>query len=160
MGWEDPLEEGMATHSCILGRISWTEEFIGLQTVRHDRPTNTYTLKCYNFFIAAQHGVPLLNFCCCCLVSKSYPTLATLQTVTCQALSRQEYWSRLPFPSSGDLPDPRIEPISLVSPALADWFFTAEPPGKPPIKIKSKYKRQKIVEIQGKVDKSTTCWRR
>ena len=33
-------------------------------------------------------------------------------------LSRQESWSRLPFPTPGDLPDPRIKPTSLVSPAL------------------------------------------
>ena len=38
--------------------------------------------------------------------------------------SRQEYWSGLPFPSSGDLPDPGIEPASLMSPALAGGFFT------------------------------------
>ena len=36
--------------------------------------------------------------------------------------SRQEYWSGLPFPPPGDLPDPGIEPTSLTSPALA--FFT------------------------------------
>ena len=40
---------------------------------------------------------------------------------------RQEYWSGLPFPLSGDLPDPGIEPSS---PALAGGFFTTEPPGK------------------------------
>ena len=44
---------------------------------------------------------------------------------------RQEYWSGLPFPSPGDLPDPGTEPASLVSPALAGGFFTTEPPGKP-----------------------------
>ena len=38
--------------------------------------------------------------------------------------SRQEYWSRLPFPSPGDLPDPGIKPTSLESPALAGEFFT------------------------------------
>ena len=42
---------------------------------------------------------------------------------------RQEYWSGLPFPSPGDLPDPGME---LASPALAGGFFTTEPPGKPP----------------------------
>ena len=42
--------------------------------------------------------------------------------------SRQEYWSGLPFPSPGDLPDPGIE---LESPALAGRFFTTEPPGSP-----------------------------
>ena len=45
--------------------------------------------------------------------------------------SRQEYWSRLPFPTPGDLPNPGIEPTSLVSPALAGGFFTTEPPGSP-----------------------------
>ena len=41
---------------------------------------------------------------------------------------RQEYWSQLPFPSSGDLPDPRIEPSS---PALASGFFTSWAKRKP-----------------------------
>ena len=44
---------------------------------------------------------------------------------------RQEYWSGLPFPTPGDLPDPEIELTSLASPALAGGFFTTEPPGKP-----------------------------
>ena len=42
--------------------------------------------------------------------------------------SRQECWSGLPFPTSGDLPDPGIEPKSLV---LAGVFFTTVLPGKP-----------------------------
>jgi len=37
---------------------------------------------------------------------------------------RQEYWSKLPFPSPRDLPDPGIEPESLVYPALAGRFFS------------------------------------
>ena len=40
----------------------------------------------------------------------------------------QEYWSRLPFPSPDDIPDPGVEPTS---PAFAGGFFTTEPPGKP-----------------------------
>ena len=54
---------------------------------------------------------------------------ATLWTLAQQAplsveFSRQEYWSGLPFPPSGDLPKPVIEPRSLVSPALqAGRFF-------------------------------------
>ena len=39
-------------------------------------------------------------------------------------LSRQEHWSGLLCPPPGDLPDPGIEPISLMSPALAGRFFT------------------------------------
>jgi len=46
-------------------------------------------------------------------------------------LSRQEYWSGLPFPPPGDLLNPDIEPTSLASPALAGGFFTTVPPGKP-----------------------------
>jgi len=38
--------------------------------------------------------------------------------------SKQEYWSGLPFPSPGDLPDPGIKPTFSVSPALAGGFFT------------------------------------
>ena len=54
-------------------------------------------------------------------------------TVACQAplnlgFPRQEYWSGLPFPSPGDLPDPGIKPAS---PAMADGFFTTELSGKP-----------------------------
>jgi hypothetical protein len=39
-------------------------------------------------------------------------------------LSRQEYWNGLPYLSPGDLPNPRLEPASLMSPALAGEFFT------------------------------------
>ena len=46
-------------------------------------------------------------------------------------LSRQERWIGLPFPTPGDLPDPEIEPASLVNPALAGGFFTTALPGKP-----------------------------
>ena len=45
--------------------------------------------------------------------------------------SQQEYWSGLPFPTPGDIPDPKIEPKSPVSSALAGRFFTTVPLGKP-----------------------------
>ena len=48
------------------------------------------------------------------------------------AFLRQEYWSGLPFPSPGDLPDPGIKPAS---PALAGRFFTSEPLGKPQLNL-------------------------
>ena len=59
---------------------------------------------------------------------------ATLWTVAHQTplfmgFSRQEHWSRLPFPSPGDLPDPGIKLASLASPALAGGFSTLVPPG-------------------------------
>ena len=52
-------------------------------------------------------------------------------------LSQQEYWSGLPFPFPGDLPDPGIEPTSPASPALIGRFFTAEPVGKPSFVVAS-----------------------
>ena len=71
-------------------------------------------------------------------VAKSCPTLATPWTAAHQAplsmgFPRQEYWSGLPFPFLGDLPNSGIKPMS---PALAGRFFfffflTTEPPGKP-----------------------------
>ena len=41
-----------------------------------------------------------------------------------------KYWSRLPFPTPGDLPNPGMKPTSLIFPALAGGFFTTEPLGK------------------------------
>ena len=57
------------------------------------------------------------------------PTLCDPMDLACQAtlsmgFSRQEYWSGLPCPPPGDLPDAGIESGSLVSPALAGGFFT------------------------------------
>ena len=61
---------------------------------------------------------------------------ATPWTVARQAplsmgFSKQEYWSGLPFPSPGDLPNPGIEPGS---PALQADALSSEPPGKPKVK--------------------------
>ena len=63
---------------------------------------------------------------------------ATPWTVARQALlslgfSRQEYWSGLAGPPPGDLSHPGIEPASLMSPALADGFFTTSAAWEAPI---------------------------
>ena len=52
------------------------------------------------------------------------PWTVAPQTPLSMEFSRQEYWSRLPFSTPGDLPDPGPKPRSPVSPALADRFFT------------------------------------
>ena len=62
-------------------------------------------------------------------------SFATPWTVICQAplstgFLKQKYWSRLPFPPPWNLPDPGMK---FGSPALADGFFTTEPPGKPKV---------------------------
>ena len=59
------------------------------------------------------------------------PWTVAHQAPLCMGFSRQEYWSGLPFPTSGHLPNPEIRPASLMSPALAGGFFTIVLPGKP-----------------------------
>ena len=70
---------------------------------------------------------------CSMLSRQSCPTLWTPWTIAHKApfstkFSRQEYWSGLPFPSPGDLPDPGIKPRS---PALQADSLLSEAPGKP-----------------------------
>ena len=74
---------------------------------------------------------------CVCAQSLSHvqlfgpPWTPTHQTPLSMEFSRQEYWNGLPFPTPGDLPDPGMKPLSLMSPALASGFFITAPPGKP-----------------------------
>ena len=61
----------------------------------------------------------------CSVVSNSaMPRTVARQAPPSMGFSRQEYWSGLPLPSPGDLPNPGTEPTSLMSPALAGGFFT------------------------------------
>ena len=52
------------------------------------------------------------------------PLTVAHQSPLSMGFSRQNYWSGLPLPSPGDLPNPGIEPMSLLSPALAARLFT------------------------------------
>ena len=66
--------------------------------------------------------------CICCRFSHVW-LFVTLWTIACQAplsmgFSRQEYWSKLPFPTPGDLPDPGTEPSS-------NWQASSLPPVPP-----------------------------
>ena len=79
-------------------------------------------------------GITMMHHACAQSLS-GVQLLATPWTVACQAplsmgFPRQEYWSRLPFPPPGDLPNPGIEPGS---PALQAGALTSEPPGKPTV---------------------------
>ena len=56
------------------------------------------------------------------------PLTVARQTPLSMEFSRQEYWSGLPLPTPGDLPDAGIEPSSLAFPALTGKFFTTVPP--------------------------------
>ena len=64
----------------------------------------------------------------CLVMSESVaPWTVAHQAPLSMEFSRQEYWSGLPIPIPGDLPDPGTESASLASPALAGGFFTTEP---------------------------------
>ena len=70
-----------------------------------------------------------------------YQIFATPKMVDCQIplpmeFFRQEYWSRLPYPTPEHLPDPGIEPATHVSPALAGRFITTSTTCEAPIEQK------------------------
>ena len=88
---------------------------------------------CANVLSPAHYSYSPCPFLCVCVCTLSCAGLFTAPwTVACQApqaplsmgFSRQEYWSGLPFPPPGDLPDPGIEPVSLSSPTLTGGSFT------------------------------------
>ena len=73
-----------------------------------------------------------MSTCHACVLSRvrlfATPWTVALQAPLSMGFSRQEYWSGLPFPSPGYLPDPGIEPGSL---ALQAQSLPSEPQGKP-----------------------------
>ena len=82
----------------------------------------------------------------------------TPQTVTHQAplsmgFPKKEYWSGLPFPPPGDLPDTGVKLMSLVFPALPGGFFTTKPPGKPKLEVGPS---QAILDSEG--GPGWPCW--
>ena len=72
--------------------------------------------------------------------------MAAHQAPPSMEFSRQEYWSGLPFPSPGDLPDPGIGPGS---PALGVDALLSEPPGNPILKCSQVINtNSKIVDLK------------
>ena len=70
-----------------------------------------------------------------CMCAQSCPTRCSLTDsppgFSVRGIFQARILERLPFPTSGKLPDPGIEPASLAPFALAGGFFTTAPPGKP-----------------------------
>ena len=91
---------------------------------------NTFFKVLYGWYYKVCRGYEVSE------VVQSVRLFATLWTVAhkdppSMGFSKQEYWSGLPFPSPGDLPNPGIEPRS---PALQAEALTSEPPGIPSMK--------------------------
>ena len=148
LGWEDPLEKGMVTHSDILAwRIPWTEEPGGLQNnARYPLCIGFDILKIISPEMNSVLKKLSLGICrgdlnvgheevaeCrgAVLVAQSYLTLQPWTVAPLAPLSiefsRQQYWSGYPRPSPGDLPDAGIEPMS---PALQVNCLPSELPAK------------------------------
>ena len=87
----------------------------------------------------------------CSVVSDSLWPHGLHQASLSMGLSRQEYWSDLPCPSPGDLPDPGIELLSFASFALGSGFFTIAIPKKGNAKECSNYCTIALISHTGKV---------
>ena len=119
LGREDPLEKEMATHSSILAwKIPWMEDpgrlqSMGLQRVGHNWVTSLSLSWC-------------VLSCFSCVWLCATPWTVSHQSPLSMGFSRQKKKNRngLPCPSPGDLPNPRIKPVSLTSSLLASELFT------------------------------------
>ena len=152
MGREDLQEKAVATHSSIFVRRipgqrshkvakNWTWLKIyplgTIGTVPKIHNTFRSTQKSFYVFSNKKNEKIIMNPAWITLQwsevkwSKSRSVVsnsATSWTVQSMGFSRPEYWSGLPFPSPGNLPDPGIEPRSS---ALQADSLSSEPPGKP-----------------------------
>ena len=120
-----PVKNYNLFFSCL---VSFNSLYRGKLVLPGVRSLNLY----FHYILSVSLGLPTLRV----LSHFSRVQLsATLWTVACQAplslgFAKSEYWSGLPYPSSGDLPNPGIESTSPVYPVLAGGFFTSEPMGK------------------------------
>ena len=81
-----------------------------------------------NSRIEEEHRMSLSGIPCLLLICN--PMDCSPPGSSVHGIPQAKYWRGLPFPSPGDLPNPRIEPPTPVSPALAGRFLTTVPPGK------------------------------
>ena len=97
-------------------RLAWTEM--------------CYKYKTHIVFFWRLKRIPRTSLVvCACMLSRA---LRPHQALLSMGFPRQEYWSGLPFPPPGDLPDPGIETMSPTSIALAGRFFMTSHLGSPP----------------------------
>ena len=147
----------MATHSSVLAwRIPGTGEPGGLLSMGSHRVRYDWSDLAVAVAIAGSYNELFLNqsdnlillfgifspFIFRCVSAQACLTLC--DSMDCSPpiplsmeLFRREYWSGLPCPPPGDLPNPGTEPASPVSPVLADGFFISVPPEKPHLSLLS-----------------------
>ena len=122
------------TPSPFWGIFSWADFSLSLAAVKSQTGQCWREISHRNLYVLSDGIIMVCLFSIIVSVSCSLAKLfVTLWTIACQAplsmgLPSQEYWSRLPFPPPGDLPDAGIEPRS---PALQADSLPPKPPGKP-----------------------------
>ena len=122
------------TPSPFWGIFSWADFSLSLAAVKSQTGQCWREISHRNLYVLSDGIIMVCLFSIIVSVSCSLAKLfVTLWTIACQAplsmgLLSQEYWSRLPFPPPGDLPDAGIEPRS---PALQADSLPPKPPGKP-----------------------------
>ena len=122
--WLSPLRE--------VGIGIWQVETLGCYSTFCSAKDSSSTIKDYLAFMSLTLLLRNADSPGCVLVTQSCLILCDLLFCSppgssVHGFSRQEYWSGLPFPSPGDLPDPGIEPGS---PVLQADALPSEPPGK------------------------------
>ena len=123
LGQEDPLEKEMATYSSILAWESYGL-YPGVTRVGHDLATKPQPPPLYSLYLG-------IHACVLSQVASDFSCIRLCNPMECclpgssvHWFSRQEHWSGLPCPPLGYLPEPRIKPVSLMSPVLGGGFFT------------------------------------
>ena len=119
-------------HCCLGGRMSLPRRWGSLQLQEFKKALDDNSVRRW-WQVDMIVGIKAYSPLCMgsCSVAQSCQTLCDPMAPLPMAFSRQGYWSRLPFPPPGDLPNPGIKLTSLVPPALAGGFLTTEPSRKP-----------------------------
>ena len=131
LGWEDLLEKGKATHSNMLAWRIWGCKELDMteQFSLHMKQTIPLAFWLY-------HGLLVCVWMLCCFnLVQLFVTLLTVARLASLSMrfSRQEYWSGLPFPPSGDFLTWRLNQVSYVF-CIAGRFV---PPRKPMVSLYS-----------------------
>ena len=135
----DPgIKPKSSTSPALAGRFFTTEPPGKPSWGRKDENKDDLMICCYDIMSLAPDTLYILNihlifiYLFQVMSTLCNPMDYSLPGSSVRGFSRQEYWSGLPFPPAGDLPNPETEPMSH---ALTGRFFTPEPPGKPNIYI-------------------------
>ena len=123
-----PVWEGPRMHArpCLLGLLFFlTSSLLSLTPVI---PSSFYSPVLFLSLLPSYKHVLFLLFSHQVVSDSCSPMDCSLPGFSVHGISQQEYWSGLPFPSPGGLPNPETRPVP---PTLAGRFFTTEPPEKP-----------------------------